>query len=94
MGYVQGYPKVNKGYVKFGNKFCKIVGGVNMLNMCIDITDVDAKYIDNFQDEKVQIYSSNCKDKNSIMNLAEINEIKPNLYTCEINDKYVNKRYI
>lgn len=94
MGYIQGYPKVDRGYVYFGNKFCKIVGGVNMQNMCVDVTDVENRFIENFEDEKVNIYSTKCEDKNYIMNLAEMNNIKPNLYVCGINDKYVNRKYI
>lgn len=93
MGYIQGYPKVEKGYVYFGNKFCKIVGGVNMQNMCVDVTDVEKSFIENFENEKVNIYSRNYDDKNYVMNLAEMNGIKPNLYVCGINDKYVERTF-
>ena len=65
-----------------------------MQNMCVDVTDVENRFIENFEDEKVNIYSTKCEDKNYIMNLAEMNNIKPNLYVCGINDKYVNRKYI
>lgn len=89
LGYTHGYPKVNKGFVKFGEKSCPIVGGINMMNICIDITDVDKKYIIDYAKHPVGIYSINPDESNSIMNLANLNGIIPNLYICNINTNYV-----
>lgn len=89
LGYTHGYPKVNKGFVKFGEKECPIVGGINMMNICIDITDVEEKNIYNYVKQPVNIYSINTNDANSVMNLANLNGIIPNLYICNLNQNYI-----
>ncbi len=44
-GYADGYPRLlsNKGYVLINGKKANIVGRICMDQMCVDVTDIDAK---------------------------------------------------
>jgi len=94
LGYAYGYPKTSKGFVKFDEEFCPIVGGVNMTSFCVDVTDVNEKYIKDYNKYSVNIFSINTADKNAIMSLANLNGIIPNLYVCGINKHYIDFKYI
>lgn len=69
MGYNEGLDRrlSNKGWVKYKNKFCPIIGRVCMNLAIIDLGQTKAKLFD-----EVEVISQNSKDKNSINNMAEI----------------------
>lgn len=72
VGYNEGIDRrlSNKGYIKYDNTFCPILGRVSMNITVIDISKVrNAKIGD-----EVIIFSSNKSDKNSIINIAKICE--------------------
>jgi len=62
----------NAGFVKYKNKFLPIIGRV-----CMNLTVVDFKTTKPKLFDKVQVISSNPKDKNSIQNIAKICQTIP-----------------
>lgn len=70
IGYYDGVDRglSNKGFVKVGNKFCKIIGRVSMNVMAIDLSNIENPRVG----DQVIIYSNDPKDKNSIQNTATI----------------------
>ena len=76
--------------MKVKNYFCEIVGGINMMNCCVDITDVEKVDIGDW----VNIYSVDNKDLNSILKLSEINNMKPGKFVYGLNNDYFRKKYI
>lgn len=89
-GYSNGYPSIEKNIVKVKNQFCEIVGGINMMNCCIDITDVKDVNIGDW----VNIYSIDSEDMNSILQLSRINDIKPGKFIYGLNQSYFERKYI
>ena len=69
VGYYEGVDRKlsNKGVIKVGNKFCKIVGRVSMNITIIDITGLNIINID----DEVTVISKIKQDKNSIENIAK-----------------------
>ncbi len=74
VGYNEGLDRrlSNKGFVKYKNKFYPIVGRVCMNLAMVNLKNTKAKLFD-----RVEIISSNRKDKNSIENMARICETIP-----------------
>ncbi|MBI4037630.1 alanine racemase [Candidatus Curtissbacteria bacterium] len=67
IGYNDGVERrlTNKGFIKVGNKFCRVVGKVSMNITTIDVTDVDVRL-----GNKVVVYSDKIADVNSLENVA------------------------
>jgi len=59
----------NKGFVKYKNIFCPIIGKICMNLTAIDLSNTDAKRWDT-----VEVISSNSEDKNSIESMAHLSE--------------------
>jgi len=74
-GYYEGVDRrlSNKGFVKIRGQFFPFVGRISMNMSVIDITNLTHPKIG----EKVIIYSSTPKDKNSIVNAAKIAKTIP-----------------
>jgi len=70
VGYFEGVDRrlSNRGFLKVGDKFCKIVGRVSMNITSIDVSDVDSVRIGN----KVSIISARPEDENSVENIARV----------------------
>lgn len=89
IGYTHGYPNIKYSKVKINHIFCNIVGGMNMMNCCVDVTEVkDVKVGD-----RANIYSINPNDENSILNLSKLNNIKPGIFVYSLNSLYIEKVY-
>ncbi len=71
IGYSNGLSRSlsNIGCVKVGQKFCRIIGRVNMGMTCVDLTNVKAG-----EGDRVLVYSDNSKDKNSISEVAKLSD--------------------
>lgn len=69
VGYYEGLDRrfSNKGFVKIGEKFCKIVGRVSMNISTIDVSELPAPKIG----DEVIVFSNIPSDKNSIKSIAE-----------------------
>ena len=89
LGYSYGYPNLKRGIVKVNGKYCEILGGINMMNLCVDITDVEDVKVGDW----VNIYSINNTDKNSILELSRINNLKPGIFVYGLNSQYINRVY-
>lgn len=83
LGYSNGLSRSlsNIGYIKIDNKFCPIIGRVNMGMTCIDLSKTKARVGD-----KVLVYSDNVKDKNSISEVARLCNAIPYEILVRISD--------
>lgn len=70
IGYNDGIDRrlSNKGLVKIGKKFCKIIGRISMNITIIDVSSIKNPKVGN----EVIIYSSRFSDKNSVQTAANI----------------------
>lgn len=89
IGYTHGYPNIGNPKVKVKEKFCNIIGGINMMNCCVDISDVEEVKVGDW----VNIYSTNVNDENSILNLSKLNNIKPGIFVYSLNSLYIDRIY-
>lgn len=87
IGYMHGYPRHENGYVMVDGKRANIIGGINMLNMCIDLTDID---LTNIRYE-VELYSHNVETGLDLIGMSERLNTIPNTLSCGINDNYVKR---
>ncbi len=85
-----GYPEFEKKIVKVKNQFCEIVGGINMMNCCVDVTDVSDVRVGDW----VNIYSPDNADRNSILQLSKTNHLKPGRFIYGLNPGYIRRRYV
>lgn len=90
IGYYDGVDRnlSNKGFVKVGQKFCKIIGRVSMNVMAIDLSNINNPKIG----DEVIIYSNNPSDKNSVINTAKLCKKIP--YEILVNLATSTKRII
>ena len=80
VGYDTGLDRrlSNKGVVKIGNKFAKIIGIISMNATIIDITEIENVQLNT----QVIVISRNSSDQNSMMNIArECNTIVDDIAT-------------
>lgn len=89
IGYTHGYPNIKYPKAKVNNKVCDIIGGINMMNCCVDISGIEDVNIGDW----VDIYSINENDQNNILNLSELNNIKPGIFVYGLNSLYIDKEY-
>lgn len=75
IGYSDGISRKlsNKGFVKYKNHFCRILGKISMNITTIDLSDIDNLKVG----DEVIVLSGNPSDKNSINNSANTAEIIP-----------------
>jgi alanine racemase len=82
LGYYEGVDRrlSNKGSVKFKNKYLPILGRVSMNLTTIDLTGTNAK-----RWSKVEVISSDPKEKNSVENLAKLAGTIPYVTLCKLD---------
>lgn len=74
LGYSNGLSRQfsNVGFVKVDDKFCRIVGRVNMGMTCVDLSGIKAS-----EGDRVLVYSDNLKDKNSVSGVSKLCDTIP-----------------
>jgi alanine racemase len=90
IGYSDGVDRAlsNKGVVKIGNKYCKIIGLISMNITTVDLSNIKNPLIG----QEVVIFSVQPKDKNSISKSAKL--IKKSPYELLVNINPSIKRVV
>lgn len=91
LGYNDGLDRrlTNIGYVKVRGKFAQIIGKVSMNIVTIDVTGLGAKVGD-----KVEVFSSNPNDKNSIESAANLSQTIPHDLLVHLHATAVKREVI
>lgn len=89
LGYNDGIDRrlSNKGFVKYKENFCPIVGRVSMNITTIDITKIKNPKVG----DEVNVISSNSKEKNSITNLAKLADTIPHNLLVHLHAKALRR---
>lgn len=87
VGYIHGFPKLKNPKVICKDIVVPVIGGVNMMNMCIDISEIPRVKVGDY----VTLFSVNAESSTSIMNLADENNCIPNTLVCGVNYYYTNR---